>query len=110
MARLNGWRRIGIIVSVVSILGAGLWTFDASSRRDMNAIHSIEMTECETLATDKAILDCDDGWDTYLAHQYPSEWLESAFVAFIPVPLGWGFVYLILFLTAWVKRGFTRAI
>jgi hypothetical protein len=32
---------------------------------------------------------------------------EAVMIALIPVPLGWGFVYLVLFLVRWVKRGFS---
>lgn len=71
--KLNGWKRIGIIASVVWILGAGL--------------------------TSLAELD-------YLAGTPSSDWSAAAFVTFAPVPLGWGFVYLVLFLVRWVKRGF----
>jgi hypothetical protein len=33
---------------------------------------------------------------------------EAALVAFVPVPLGWGFAYLLFFLVRWVKRGFIK--
>ena len=31
---------------------------------------------------------------------------EATIVAFVPVLFAWGFVYLVLFLFGWVKRGF----
>ena len=31
---------------------------------------------------------------------------DAAFRAVAPVPLAWGFAYLVLFLVRWVKRGF----
>jgi hypothetical protein len=35
--------------------------------------------------------------------------MEAAFVALVPVPLAWGFTYLVLFLGRWVRRGFIRS-
>jgi hypothetical protein len=42
----------------------------------------------------------------YLTKMRPYERMDAAIVAFVPVPLGWGFVYLVLFLVRWVKNGF----
>jgi hypothetical protein len=40
-AKLNGWKRIGIVASVVWILGAGLYTLKATSDADLRDAASI---------------------------------------------------------------------
>jgi hypothetical protein len=51
---------------------------------------------------------CTKESEDYAVGALPRERLEAATVAFVPVPLGWGFTYLVLFLVRWVKRGFVR--
>jgi hypothetical protein len=107
--KLNGWKRIGIIASIAWVLGAGIYTLTVDS--DANA-----------LAASKIALSCEDAnngadpegkcsarADEYLAETISADRLEAAIVAFVPVPLGWGFVYLALFLVRWVRRGFASA-
>ena len=53
---------------------------------------------------------CDALGTEYLAGTTYEPWIEAAVVAFVPVPLGWGFAYLVLFLVRWVKRGFARRV
>lgn len=106
---MSGWRRIGIVVSAVWILGAGLYTLD---RRTNAAIHFGSQTTlmCEgyydpggphwSAACDK------DGMDAMNVAIAQGR-ADAAMVALIPVPLGWGFAYLVLFLVRWIKRGFS---
>ena len=193
MARLGGWHRIGILVSVVWMLGAGVYVY-TEGMKDVNDKDKVEAQwakykpdgssrTCEAIArewlaakpvrppippanpksgprTSRIVprgsiqLDHHGPWEKYqksggdifdqvqpstpaptrpqlvdpFANQLDAQWEEiqnckvqiaayqasqeryvlilSACAAFIPVPLGWGFTYLILFLVRWVKRGF----
>lgn len=107
--KLNGWKRIGIVTSVVWILGAGLYTYEAVSESDIKAAVSAALA-CENyIASGVTTLEeCDKRKTDYLAETFPDEWREAAIVAFVPVPLGWGFVYLVLSLMRWIQRGFIR--
>jgi hypothetical protein len=140
MARLSGWKRIGIIVSVVWILGAGIFTYNErmnyylSLQFPPNAKALAICNERENEARDRRVKECNNlaspqfgpcmkGYDAdsrerrteecyskntaaYLPTSRKAALTGSAILAFVPLPLGWGFVYLILFLVAWVKRGF----
>jgi hypothetical protein len=119
MARLGGWKRTGIIASVVWILGAGISSYvgvEKLEREEFNA-------------------KWDDAWNTYLMFQRyhalpkgftPTAMCEdcrlleeqfhtnytrvalraSAAFTFTILALGWALAYLVLFLVNWVKRGF----
>src|SRR6266478_22638 len=112
--KLNGWKRIGIVASVVWILGAGIYTYDSEIDRASGFITSTHVA-CDSNLGDKtgdawteSFNECNKQADDSLALALTNARLEAALVAFAPVPLGWGFVYLILFLVRWIKRGFMR--
>jgi hypothetical protein len=110
--KVNGWKRIGIIASVVWILGAGRHVYDSeidSASRVIAATHvacdgdlAIKDGDAYTAGFDE----CNKRADDSLALALRNARLEAALVGFVPVPLGWGFTYLVIFLVRWVKRGF----
>jgi hypothetical protein len=111
MTELNGWKRIGIVASVVWILGAGAHTYDSEIDRASKFIASTHVA-CDTDLTGKtgdtwttSFNQCNKQADDSLALAITNARLKAAFVALVPVPLGWGFIYLTLFLVRWVKRG-----
>jgi hypothetical protein len=150
--KINGWKRVGIIASVVWMVSAGLYTLNALSDRDERSAESF-YSLCVNIR-DEAITNqgkyCHDEAErsaklwydqcirtrkycapdprgdyskcmtdyeaTYPDHcsadhlkysldALPSERTEATVVAVVPVPFGWGFAYLVLFLVRWVKRG-----
>jgi hypothetical protein len=113
MMKLNGWKRIGIIASVVWILGAGEYTCDSEYDHASFSIASTHFA-CESVLTtdpiahEKQVERCDKIADESFASALTNARLAGALVAFVPVPLGWGFTYLVIFLVRWVRRGFTR--
>jgi hypothetical protein len=102
--KLSAWKRIGIIASVVWMLGAGLKTYGSMNAACVG-VASIEERSCEESSPhsnwDKCFKQFQDRVATCNA------WPEAVVVAIVPVPFAWGFVYLILFLVRWVKRGFS---
>jgi hypothetical protein len=112
---LSGWKRIGIVASIGWILGAGYYTLVSVSAAD-SRFHVGLTLRCEEARPNGMTESEQTKWqercDSYLPtgerlHQeLQAEWLEAAMVAFIPVPLAWGLVYLVLFLVGWIKRGF----
>jgi len=103
---------MGIVASVVWILGAGAITYNSEmewSSRWIAAAH----VACDSRLTGDASFDagfaeCNKLADDSLALAFSNARLKGAVVAFVPVPLGWGFAYLVLFLVRWVKRGFMQ--
>ncbi len=95
------WKKIGVIASIIWILGAGIYTLKVTNDADMRFAFvmwqaclekQVGENECEQLK--QAILD----------GRLPSERMEAAIVAFVPVSLAWGFIYLVLFLVRWFRR------
>ena len=78
------WRRIGIIASVVWILGMGIYflkaTYDQSVR--LNVQHTT-------------------------AQEFSIALIVGAILAFVPVLLFWGFIYLVIFLVRRITRAAT---
>ena len=110
MARLNGWKRIGIIVSVAWIFSAGIFVYN---KEDFLYAYQVVAAVPACKALDAAGGDayvspsdeCKQGKVDFL-NAFNDRVLEVAAATFIPVPLGWGVAYLILFLVNWVRRGF----
>ena len=148
MARLGGWKRIGIIVSVAWILGAGIYFYNLGVDESVSqASHDCDDADIKADKSSYATFEkCHRNNDTHLP---PDTWLArdaecnearrreqasdaaayeecrnnisndlptiraralkiSAFLISVSLALSWGFVYLILFLVNWVKRGFMR--
>jgi hypothetical protein len=60
------------------------------------------MQEYETKNPDN----CSKRSTDYVVNAWHDEWIAAIVVALVPVPFGWGFAYLGLFLVRWVRRGF----
>ena len=112
MAKLNGWQRIGIIASVVWILGGGMGTYFSELDSASRFIASDHVSCDASLwgetgdARDKGYKECNQQAGDAFAVALSNARLEAALVALIPVPLGWGVAYLSLSLVRWVRRGF----
>jgi hypothetical protein len=131
MAKLNGWKRIGIVVSVVWILGAGTYTYHSQMDQASLLIGEAYLS-CGSAAgaplprktPDSApepgtvpvppgavaadSVDCHKQAEDSFAAAVKNARLDAALAALVPVPLGWGFTYLVLFIVGWVTRGFAQ--
>jgi hypothetical protein len=115
MIKLNGWKRLGILASIIWAIGAFCYTFSTEQRGDISMEVAIE-TSCDAVAVgapayiiDAVTQKCMDEGRARGARMLPLEKEDAAIVALVPVPFAWGFVYLALFLTRWVKHGFAQA-
>jgi hypothetical protein len=103
--KVSGWKRIGIILSAVWVLGGFVKTFLYLDAED-NRMQAQSLHLCYEYyvpsSTNPQIDTCDKPYVDNRRFEFES----AAAVAVVPVPLAWGFVYLILFLIRWVKRGF----
>lgn len=124
MIKLSGWKRIGIIASVAWALGAGAYTYDSeidrASLRISEAYLSCDNTakasfprKAPDFIPDPGTVpvgsgDCHKQSEDSLALAVRNARLDATLMALVPVPLGWGITYLVLFLVRWVKRGFTQ--
>jgi len=113
--KLNGWKRIGIIVSIVWVIGAGAHTYNSTIDKFSEMIASTHV-QCDNNLAAKTgdaytvgFNACNKEADDSLTSVLGVARLDAVLVALVPVPLGWGFAYLILFLIGWVKRGFLHS-
>jgi len=113
VAKLDGWKRIGIVASIAWIVGAGAYTYNSESDRASDFIAEAHV-RCDSdlqawkdeQAREAAFQRCNKEAEDSLASAIDNARLEAVLVALVPVPLGWGFAYLVFFLVRWVKRGF----
>ena len=112
--KLNGWQRIGIIASAGWILGGWLYTYETEIDRASRLIAEIHV-RCDSnlpdylkdqAAYDAAFQRCNKEDADSLAQAISNARLSAALVALAPVPLGWGFAYLVVSLVRWVRLGF----
>ena len=103
--KLNGWKRIGIVASVIWILAAGARTEGVESDAVVQAASALTIS-CEQAQNMRWSAECDARSTDYLAENLKYAWIDAAIVAFVPVPLGWGLAYLVLFLVRWIKLRF----
>lgn len=112
LRRLNGWQRIGIIASFVWIAGAYIYLYNSGLDLQRRALGQ-QLLFCESAGDNRpeteaqAIFrDCQSKFfDSMLAAESHAR-LKAAELVLVPVPLGWGVAYLLIFLVRWVKRGF----
>ncbi len=102
--RLNRWKQIGVIASVVWILGAGGYTY-YSETKDIEHLASSVTQECLTTLTNEPgrSAECANRGDSF-RKSLPKVKYIALGVAVIPVPLVWGLAYLVLFVVRWARR------
>jgi hypothetical protein len=104
--RLNGWQRIGIILSVIWILVGGFWG-------NSIGIHEgdLEVTWlgiCLKIHPDDWA-GCHRDFNKDFAEAIQYHWYYAAFLAFAPIPVAWWIVYGLVGLGRWVGRGFRQS-
>jgi hypothetical protein len=102
--KINGWQRIGILVSVIWMVGAYFYTMDRVQTDDIQMAANVDEACIAAKQQEQKV--CDNEMYAEVIRALPREREEAAIVALVPVPLSWSFVYLTLFLLRWIKRGF----
>ena len=106
--RINGWQRIGIIASVLWAICAYFYAFSVEEK-SLGQLNADIHASCFESAHDKVAWQvCEDATMTQAINDLHFERRLATAVAVVPVPLAWGFVYFVLFLARWIKRGFAR--
>jgi hypothetical protein len=91
--RLNGWQRIGIVLSALWVLVGGLWGRQLAVAPYFDCIKSAPnidtMNFCE---------------------RYLQDWGSTAMlIALVPLPIAWLLVYIVVWTVRWIRRGFQPA-
>ena len=88
--RLNGWQRIGIVLSALWVLVGNVW------------LHNV------LLERDEAYQSCLAAVRGRLFHCGAPDQIErnTLFITYVLVPLAWLLVYTIVWTDRWIRRGF----
>jgi hypothetical protein len=110
LTRLNGWQRIGIVLSVVWVLGAGLYQRDVDLT---NAAWHLDFTYsvCAETKTQHQNIDfksCLGEADKNYALFVEGSWGNVVALVLVPVVLAWLLAYIIILVGRWVRSGFAK--
>ncbi|MGH9740584.1 MAG: hypothetical protein ACRD4X_18655 [Candidatus Acidiferrales bacterium] len=102
--KLNGWKRIGIVASLLWVFIAGAWTFGAEQTSDIRIATTTNLS-CENTPEGYVYNPkCDQQASSWLENQYSNEWLTAAIVALVPAGrLGAGVSNFILRALGWSR-------
>jgi len=117
--QLNGWQRIGVVLSVVWIVAGGLWTRSVviesqgesavASRRACLNRHSIQPDGSPPAAPDWRS-QCDRQFDADWNRDVTDHWdrvnVLNAVFTLAPLLLAWLLVYAIVGTVRWIRAGF----
>jgi hypothetical protein len=110
----RAWQRVGILLSIVWALGAGLYNYkahltraeDMSSRDYRNCVNAKEAASEFPELKNFDLGECTaEAAQTY---EYWSQWKWSGAVLFAlaPIPIAWLIVYGLRIVMRWIRRGF----
>jgi|SRR5258708_9983545 hypothetical protein len=102
---LNGWQRIGIVVSIVWLIGGGLWGNSVGLSQGDHV--SQALAQCLAAFTDWA--PCSARFEKDWPEAVKYHWHYAAAFALIPIPLGWLVCWGLLNLVRWIRAGFKRS-
>jgi hypothetical protein len=121
---LNGWQRIGVVISVLWAVGGGLsgnnlglhegdWVKEAyqdclarvdnsvssslAASKDLGAVEKQDAKDLDLCAQTR-----DKAWPKAISNH----WIYAAFFGLAPVLLGWFAVYGVIALVRWIRAGF----
>jgi len=100
----RGWKRIGMVLSVVWITSAYVYAWNTRMDLDKKFAVSVALA-CEAAHGDDDNR-CIRGAEDYVEKMMPEERTGAAVVALVPVPLAWLSVYLTIWIVGWIERDF----
>lgn len=105
MRKLNGWQRIGVILSILWVLGAAI--HERNGQVELAQLKAqLDRNVCNYSS---AIAECSKSLDSkYKEHLAlnSNRIVNIAAVSLVPVLLGWLFAWLAIVVSRWVRVGF----
>ncbi len=105
--RLNGWQRIGVVVSVIWFVVGGFWGNSLGIHEGDWVVSSYSF--CLKHLVGPGMETSQQCADTFY-REYPEaikyHWWYALIVGLVPIPIGWGLIYGSIGLVRWVRRGF----
>jgi hypothetical protein len=106
--KLNGWQRIGVVLSIVWVVGAAIYQRNVAVERAANfAASTYEI--CSDIEQRKPESDsnrCIQESAQTRARWLYGNWNDVIFSAFAPMLLAWPAIYLLIRVWRWVRAGF----
>jgi hypothetical protein len=96
---LSMWQRLGVVASVLWMLGGGLWM--RSRYADMSLVHYGMTRDACAGSEGECLQAANDAADQVLK----SSWPEVVSFALAPIILGWVLAYAIVWTARWILAG-----
>ena len=101
--RLNGWQRIGMVLSVVWAALGGLWGNHIAIQQN-GAVPIAHYKWCISHPNYDDD-ECSAAFDEEYAVGVRGHWASATMVALIPIPVAWLLVYIVVWAVRWMRRG-----
>lgn len=101
--RLNGWQRIGVLTSIVWLLGGAYWGNEIGLRQGDWAV--LQLRSCYEGANAN-LNACDKEFSGAWSAAISDHWMYASFLGVVPIPLGWLVIYGVIALVRWIRAGF----
>jgi hypothetical protein len=103
--RLNGWQRIGIVASVLWVIGGGIWGNSLGLAPGEYVAQAYEQCLLSSYSDREA---CSARFERDWPEAIKYHWHLAAAFAFLPIPLAWLAVGGLVILVRWIRAGFTQ--
>lgn len=110
MNKLNGWLRIGIVLSVLWITASGIYVnrlVTEDGMKSMKMIYSLCINSGQL--DDSQAKSCSQKAEEVFEAAVSQRYTDILGISLIPLPIFWILAYLIFYTGRWIKRGFTRS-
>ena len=102
--RLNGWQRIGIVLSTLWAVVGGLWGYHIATQ---GAIASPLEHYKSCISQPYYDDECSHTLDEEFAAGLRDQWAFAVTMAgLVPIPVAWLLVYMVVWTVRWIRRGF----
>jgi hypothetical protein len=107
--QLNGWKRIGIVMSVFWILGAGIYQRNYDLK-EASSLENLTYSLCADHQKANKNFDNDcmkvshEDFDSSIKYS----WVNVAVTALVPIPLFWLIIYGLIKIYRWIRLGFKQ--
>jgi len=103
---LKGWKRVGVVLSVVWLLAGGYWANSRDLHKGDFAVRQFTLCMANSRSPDNASGTCLDQFDRDYAHAIRHHWRDALIVGIVPIPVAWLLVYGLMGLVR--RRRFSR--
>src|SRR5438445_9457022 len=97
--RLNGWQRVGIVLSIMLVLGAAIYqcNADVEHAEDFAKFAYKVCLDNKSLAHDNDLASCEQEREKHLGVWLKGSWGNVALMALVSVPLGWLAAFILVY-------------